>query len=429
MLYTYKFVTGDETIEVDEETYAILKDADRLERNSSIKYRKSTNSIDAYGFEPSFMGVEDEKFKNDPTKSPAYEYAMSHLTPRYQAIMIHRLIHGKKWQEVADACNSTMHAVWHSFEKAKKLFLQHYEEGVWLFSAENVTRPANDRIHYIPPGLNIEQIEKIREYRSQGLSQYKIADIMGLPRNQVMSCLRKNPILEFKCLYCGKMVPQNGRGELQKYCSRQCYQRWYRKEYSLQTEQPVQGKHALMNRQQRIAADYYLQIHIPRIQIAKIMDIPHSYIVAHATGFPLPYTECVTCGKKIPGNGGQPQSKYCSRQCKNRHDHLSSKARKLNIPNIVTPEQLYYAVELRDDCYTYDQICRLTDIPEEKLPIVFRFHKEVNRTCLFCKKPFTTTSVHQLHCSEECRNQEKEKRRVKRLNAKRRKRENEKKTR
>ena len=120
MLYTYKFVTGDETIEVDEETYAILKEADRLERNSSIKYRKSTNSIDAYGFEPSFMGVEDEKFKDDPTKSPAYEYAMSHLTPRYQAIMIHRLIHGKKWQEVADACNSTMHAVWHSFEKAKK---------------------------------------------------------------------------------------------------------------------------------------------------------------------------------------------------------------------------------------------------------------------------------------------------------------------
>ena len=137
----------------------------------------------------------------------------------------------------------------------------------------------------------------------------------------------------------------------------------------------------------------------------------------------------MTCGKKIPGKGGQPQSKYCSKQCKNRHDHLSSKAGKLNIPNIVTPEQLYYAVELRDECYTYDQICRLTDIPEEKLPIVFRFHKEVNRTCLFCKKPFTTTSVHQLHCSEECRNQEKEKRRVKRLNAKRRKRENEKKTR
>lgn len=83
--YTYKFTT-EEIIEINEDTYALLKEADRLDRNNAQTYRRHNISLDSFGFEPEFLAVEDDALELDPPSTPAYQYALRHsLRPRKYA--------------------------------------------------------------------------------------------------------------------------------------------------------------------------------------------------------------------------------------------------------------------------------------------------------------------------------------------------------
>ena len=66
MRYQYKFGTGYESIEVDEEWMAVLREMDRLERNSNISESRKSIHYDAFGFEPDFMGIEEKGYAEAP---------------------------------------------------------------------------------------------------------------------------------------------------------------------------------------------------------------------------------------------------------------------------------------------------------------------------------------------------------------------------
>ena len=73
MKYKYKFGTGYEDVELDEEWVAVLKDLDRLEQNHDARQWCSTRlHYDAFEFVPDFMGKEDENLSALLDGSPAF---------------------------------------------------------------------------------------------------------------------------------------------------------------------------------------------------------------------------------------------------------------------------------------------------------------------------------------------------------------------
>ena len=64
MKYQYKFGTGYESVEVDEEWMAVLREFDRVERNANERQRYHTAChIEAFEFVPDFMGTEEKGYE------------------------------------------------------------------------------------------------------------------------------------------------------------------------------------------------------------------------------------------------------------------------------------------------------------------------------------------------------------------------------
>ena len=271
MEYTYNFATENYTIEVDERTYAMLKEADRLERNNTQTYRRWIHSLESYGFEPEFMAVEDDAFKDEAPASPAYQYAIRRIRPKHQDILIRRLVYGETFPQIAQFYNISGEAVRNTYFVAKKHFLRFYRDGRWIYSKENTSRPEAERIRYIPFGLTPSQVQQIRTLRYEHNTLDAIAKQVGVPQNRVKVCLRHNPITELKCLNCGAAIKQIYAGKLQNFCCKPCYYQWFHKEGMVHNTCPtIKKKRSYMSRQQQIATDFYRQLLIPQKDIAKI---------------------------------------------------------------------------------------------------------------------------------------------------------------
>ena len=377
MEYEYDFVTENETVEVSEKVYALLKDADRLEHNNARTYRRWIHSLDAYGFEPEFMAVEDDYFKEEPPASPAYQYAMRHLLPKHQDILMRRLVQGEQYSTIAKSYNTSVTTIHHAFTNAKERFMHYYNDGLWIFSEENRSLPEADRIRYIPYGLTPDLVKQIRKLRSENKTLETIAEMLGVPTCRVTSCLRQNPITETKCLNCGNPIKQIDKGVLQSFCNRKCNDQWFQREGMVLNACPTQKrKKVYLSREQQIAVDFYRQIFVPNRDIQKILRVQYGYITAHCNAHPLPYTLCLYCGKQVPGVSGEQRKRYCSKECGMHYNNrLPSRRKGPKLPPVIpTPEQLYLAIEMHDARRSLKKIEKKSGLSQDLIEILFRFY-------------------------------------------------------
>lgn len=382
MKYTYSFSTGEEvTLEIDEEVYALLQEADRVDYNNARKYRRHTASLESFGFEPEFMAVEEDAFKDEPT-SLAYEYAMRHLNPKHQDILARRLLNDEQYSTIAQSYNASVENTHRAFKNAHERFLHYYRDGLWLFGEENTSLPETDRIQYIPYGLTPALVKQIRKLRCECKPLDEIAKLLKIPPNRVKSCLRHNPITETKCLNCGASIKQIDKGRLHNFCNQKCYDQWFQREGMVHNTCPTKNnKKVYMSLRQQIALDYYRQIFVPHRDIVKIMGIRYPHLTAHCFAHPLPYTLCLFCGKQVPGEAGKQTKKYCSTTCSNNYQNrLPSRRKGPKLPSVIPPvEQLYLAIELRDARKSYKKIQEETGLSNEDLETLFRFHPKIDK--------------------------------------------------
>lgn len=381
MEYKYKFTNGEEiTIELDEEVYALLQEADRVDYNNAHKYRRHTASLESFGFEPEFMAVEEDAFKDDPT-APAYEYAMRHLQPKHQDLLTRRLVNGEQFSKIAASYQSSDSATHRAYKKAKERFSHFYNDGVWLFSKENLSLPEADRVHFIPFGLTPEQVQQIQKLRQEHKTIDAIAQLLKVPRNRVKVCLRHNPITKTKCLNCGATIKQIGAGKLQNFCCKACYYNWFHKEGMVHNTCPtIKKKKVYMSLPQQIATDFYRQRYLSQKEISKILGVSDDYISAYCLAHPLPYILCRQCGKQMPGVHGEKSMKYCSEACCTAYWN-QSRNKKKRAPQVAMPavEQLYRAIELRDAYKSYKRIQKETGLTDDDLDTLFRFHPKIDK--------------------------------------------------
>ena len=375
MEYTYKFTTGDEIIEIDDEVYASLIDADRLDRNNAQKYHRHTASLEAFGFEPEFMICDQDEF-NELPNSRAYEYAMKRLKPKQRDILLRWLVNGERPTDIAKSYNVSYNTVYHYYCRAMNYFKKHYEDGSLLYSKENTSLPDEDRIRYIPQGLSFAQVIQIRSYRKEYKSLLKIAQLVHVRKPTVALCLKYNPVKELKCLGCGIIIMQDS-GLLRRFCSRTCHYNWFRREGIIGNNclAPTDKKE-YMTQSQRMIVDFYRQHFISQKEIRKMTGIPAEHISAYCLARPLPYTFCLNCGKQMPGESGKRTKKYCSPKCSNDYwNHIGRKQRKdknqPEPPSLPTYEQLEAAINLRKSGSTLKQIDVLTGVTKDKVKLLF----------------------------------------------------------
>ena len=374
MKYTYKFTNYEEIIEINEDTYALLKEADRLDRNNAQTYRRHNISLDSFGFEPEFLAVEDDALEQDPPSTPAYQYALRHLIPKHQDILIRRLLNGEQFAKIAQSYKTSTSVIHHAYLSAKERFSKFYNDGLWIFSGEN---NSSDKIRYIPFGLTPTLVQQILALRSEHKTIDAITKQLGITRNSVKACLRHNPITETKCLNCGAPVKQAGAGKLQNFCSKPCYYQWFHKEGMVHNTCPtIRKKKAYMSRQQQIATDFYRQLFLTQKDIAKIVGVRDDYISAYCYAHPLPYTHCLQCGKQVPGAKGKRTEKYCSKACCTDYWNYIKNKKKGQKPQLVIPtvEQLYHAIELRDAGISNKKIQKRSGLSKDNIDTLFRFH-------------------------------------------------------
>lgn len=421
MKYKYKFGTGYEDVELDEEWVAVLKDLDRLEQNHDARQRYSTRlHYDAFEFVPDFMGKEDENLSALLDGSPAFEYAIDHLLLRHREILFRRASKGEMFKDIGKSYGVSASAIHHYYTSICARFKKYYEEGLWLHSSKNTSSPQADRVKTIPFGLTPAQVMAIRAYRCQLRTLDEIAELVGVPRNRVKRCLHDNPILETKCPACGKAIPQVGYGVLQKFCNSQCYSNWFRK-YGMDAnaEVKINQNRTRLTKHQQVVLDFYRQNHFTLEQMHIITGISEQFISSYSYSNPLPYTLCLYCGNQIPGEPGKWNMKYCSTQCRSRYHENRKKMRRRNGGHVrqrlfPTPEQLEYALVLRDECVTFKQIRRIAGLSRQDTEELFRFCKTVVKTCQNCKNPFVTEDMQELYCSQKCQDKAKAKRKKKR---------------
>lgn len=421
MKYQYKFGTGYEDVELDEEWVAVLKDFDRLERNNEGRQRYSTKlHYDAFEFVPEFMGKEDEGLSEMFDGTPAFEYAIEHLLPRHREILFRRASKGEMFKDIGKSYGVSASAIHHYYTKICIRFKRYYEEGLWINSSQNVSTKEAERVTSIPYGLTPAQVMAIRAYRCQLRPIHEIAELVGVPQNRVKRLLRDNPIRETRCPACGNSIPQVGYGVLQKFCDIKCYMSWFR-QYGMDSSQEVQINQSRthLTDHQQMVIDYYRLNYFTLTQMHIITGVSEQFISAYCYANPLPYTICLHCGKQVLPVKGKWPSKYCSVQCRNRYLEKRKKLRKRNGGHVrqrlyPTPEQLEYALVLRESCFTFQQIRSLAGISRMDTDDLFRFHKTVVQECRHCKKPFVTTEVQELYCSQKCQDKAKAKRKKKR---------------
>ena len=382
MQYTYKFSTGFETIEVDKETYDILKELDRLDRNKTKVYRSHTIRIEAFSFVPKFMGVEDNAFQLDPPNSLAYEYAMQKIYPKYKDILIRRLVNRERFEEIAESYKVTDQSIKKMYYRAKSHFKKHYEDGQWLFSKENMSLPEEDRIRVIPWGISHTQILQIRAYRKEHKSIAQISKLVGVTKTRVTECLQQNPVTEVKCLYCNAILLQDSYSQLRNFCSQACYYKWFRREAMIHNTCPTQNTNKVyMTQTQCMIVDFYRQYFLSQQEISKLTGIPDYHIGARVFAHPLPYTICIYCGAQIPGEPGKRVPKYCSNECRKAHTNKIKYAQRKGTYNptpltLPTCEQLEEVIKLRKSGSTLKQIDVKTGVKKDYTKLLFRFYSK-----------------------------------------------------
>lgn len=427
MKYQYKFGTGYESVEVDEEWMAVLREMDRLERNSNISESRKAIHYDAFGFEPDFMGVDEKGYADSIADladifdgSPAFEYAVDHLLPKHREVLYRRAVQEESFASIARSFNSSTSVVWSYYQRLVARFRKYYDEWHWLHSNENTAPEGAGKIIKLTRGLTPAQIMAIRAYRYQYKRVRDIVQLVGVPITRVEACLRDNPILETKCPACGTLVKQPPLGQMRVFCSHKCYLKWYRDNAcNFEVFGPTTRTKAHLTEHQKMMINFYRQLYINVPQIGKIVGIPRMHVQAFVHEYPLPYTLCQFCGAKIPPRDSRKLLKFCNDKCRERHDNKMRTLRKRNGGHVrqrllPTPEQIEYALILRDECFTFKQIRRIAGLSRQDTEELFRFCKTVVKTCQNCKKPFVTEDMQELYCSQKCQDKAKAKRKKKR---------------
>lgn len=428
MRFQYKFATGYESIEVDEEWMAVLKEFDRLENNSDRRHRYHDIHYHAIPFEPDFMGKEDSGFSELDNKmsalfdgTPAFNYALSFLTPKHQEVLYRRAIQGETFSSIANSYGCSHASVAHSYYKRLcDRFRKRYEEWCWLHSNENIDQNGAGKIEIITNNLTPAQIMAIRAYRCQYKKIKEIAKLVNLPYSKVQECLHDNPILETPCPVCSKPVLQDAYSKMNIFCSQKCYLAWHRNNEFL-TDSHVNAaneKERITEKQKRMI-DFYRQLYIPIPTIGKIVGVPRLTVQSYVNTYPLPYTFCQFCGAKIPAQESRKLLKYCSDKCRERRDNKQRTLQKRNDGNVrerllPTVEQLDYALDLRNLAFSFREIRTLAGLTVQDTNELFRFHKSTQKMCRNCRKMFTTMDIQEQYCSEKCQAKAKAKRKRKR---------------
>ena len=425
MKYKYDFSTGGEEIEVSKKWDRILRELDHEETYSDIKQTKPCVHYDAFE-DPGYLANSlDKGITSLFDGSPAFDYAVAHLLPKYYDLLKRRVLSGEMFTEIAKDYGVGPSNIRKEFQLAVTRFTKLYNEGLFLCSSENLGKPESERIRCIPYGLTPEDVIAIRAYRREHKSIREIMALVGATRHAVTRCLHENPVLDAPCPYCGKPVPQDPYGNMRTFCSDTCYERFFR-ENSLGGRsgfKTFKGKKYL-TREQKLAIDYYRQLHLGHRQIRKIMGLSEQVVSAHCYEHELPWTPCLHCGKKIPGTKGGKLIKYCSPECRNKywgHEH-KMRSHQIGRPPEMTlpmPEQLYYAVELYDHGILQETVIALTGLSEERLEALFRFDDSHIRECPVCHARFQPSNESHRYCSSKCREKAKQKRRRARKKAER----------
>lgn len=392
MKYRYKFGTGYEEIEVDEEWLAVLKELDRNDGSADRKQRRySAVHYDAFGFVPDFMGVEERGYAEPYTDlasmfdgSPAFEYALSFLLPKHQEVLYRRAVQGESFPSIARSFDSTTSVVWSYYQRLVARFRKRYDEWKWLHSEENAAPEGAGKIVKLTYGLTPAQIMAIRAYRYQYKRLRDIVQLVGVPITRVEACLRDNPILETKCPACGKLVRQPALGAMRVFCERKCYFKWFRSSAcNMEAFGPVTRGKVELTLHQKMLINFYRQRYVPVLRIEKMVGIPRLHIQAYVREFPLPYTLCQFCGAQIPPRDNRKLLKYCNDQCRWRHDNKMRTLRKHGetIQTLLLPsvEQLEYALLLRDEHFTKPEIRTMTGLPLRDTKDLFRFGNDQHR--------------------------------------------------
>ena len=214
---------------------AVLREMDRLERNSNISESRKSIHYDAFGFEPDFMGIEEKGYAEAPENladifdgSPAFEYAVEHLLPKHREVLYRRAVQEESFASIARSFDSSTSVVWSYYQRLCARFRKYYDEWHWLHSNENAAPEGAGQIIKLTRGLTHAQIMAIRAYRYQYKRAVDIAPLVGVTLYRVIECLRDNPILETKCPSCGTLVKQPTQGAMRVFCSHKCYLKWYR---------------------------------------------------------------------------------------------------------------------------------------------------------------------------------------------------------
>ena len=432
MDYVYKFSTGYRSVELDEEWVATLKEMDRLERNKNISESRNNIHYDAFGFEPDFMGSEDKGYDDITDElsaffdgTPAFEYAVEHLLPKHREVLYRRAVQEESFASIARSFGSCTSVVWSYYQRLCVRFRKYYDEWHWLNSRENTAPEGAGKVIKITTGLTPAQIMAIRAYRYQYKRMRDIAELVGVSHYHVQKCLQENPVLETKCPSCGNMVKQPMYGAMRVFCEHKCYLKWFRyNAFNYEAFGPTSRSKATLTEHQKLLVNFYRQLYISIPVISKILGIPRMHIEAFVHEYPLQYTLCQFCGSKIYPRDSRKILKYCNDKCRERHDNKMYNLRKRNGGNVrqrllPSPEQLEYALVLRDECFSLNQIRIIAGLSRKDTDELFRFHKAVVQTCKNCKKPFVTEDLQELYCSEKCQAKAKAKRKKKRKKEKR----------
>ena len=388
MRFRYDFVNGHETIEVDEEWMAVLREFDRLEGNSDRRHRYHNIHYHAIEYEPDFMGKEDEGITELLDGTPAFEYATEHLIPKYREILYRRAYKGEKYKDIAKDYGVTDTCIFHIYRRASERFRKYYEEGYWLFSRENKNSSAVPKVKKIPFGLTYAQVMAIRAYRQDYKSIDEIAKLLDVPKNRVRSCLHENPVLETKCPFCGSLISQPVYGKMRIFCNSACYYKWFRCKGSGENKYSIVQTRTKLTDEEKQVLDFYRYYYVPLYRISKITGISEQRVSSYFYSNPLPYTLCKNCKTQVPGEVGKRTSMYCSKKCRDVYGENMKKARKKmkgqRLESIVPmPEQLYYAIALRKLNYTMRQIECLSGLSQSKVTDLFRFHN-ITYKCKYC---------------------------------------------
>ena len=419
MKYKYEFSTGDEEIEVSRKWDRILHELDHAENYSDIKETRSCVHYDAFENPGDLVHTLDRGITSMFDGSPAFDYAVAHLKPRHYDLIVRRVIRGEMYTEIAKEYGVDPSSLTKMFKQASIRFTRFYNEGQALIS-ENCGKPESEKIRCVPYGLTPEDVTAIREYRREHKTIKEIMALVGATKHAVTRCLHENPVLDAPCPYCGKSVPQDPFGNMRTFCSDTCYERFFR-ENSLggQSEYKTGKEKKYLTREQKLAIDYYRQYHLTHKTIRRIMGLSEQIVSAHCFEHELPYTPCLYCGKMIPGTKGGKLIKYCSKTCRDKYFSNQWKMKTHSVGRapemtITMPEQLYYAVELRDHGVLLEELIALTGLSEQRLEILFRFDDSVVRECPVCHARFKAVTQNNKYCSAKCREKAKNKRKKKR---------------